>query len=365
MLAVLTLVLGLGLLVCLNPLAAQESPGPSPIRGASAAYDAPIDWNPACPPFSLLNRDAPAACSEFHLDAEGGAARDASEPEVSSSDAAAIRAKRVQLLLASAVSAGAVVGGAVNAFIETPHQSFHFTSEGFFGQRTYAGGADKASHFVDYTILSKELANLYDKMGFSRRDSILLGFGVSVTTGLLNEVGDGTNIYGFSWEDLTMDVLGAGASAVIAAARLEDLVGFRHGVLLPAAGAKYCCAEPRQGRDYSNEIFTADLQFEGVGRRLDLNIGPLRYLLVSATYGTKGYPGGAPDSRERQVGIEIGLNFRVILNDLGAQRNTWWGYTLHIIFDNFRVPFTSVGYRYDLNHNKWIGPDNGNGFATR
>jgi len=53
------------------------------------------------------------------------------------------------------------------------------------------------------------------------------------------------------------------------------------------------------------------------------------------------------------------------LNDLGARRNTEWGYTLHIVFDNFRVPFTSVGYRYDLNHNKWIGPDNGNGFATR
>jgi hypothetical protein len=27
----------------------------------------------------------------------------------------------------------------------------------------------------------------------------------------MNEIGDGINPYGFSWEDLTMDVLGAGA----------------------------------------------------------------------------------------------------------------------------------------------------------
>jgi uncharacterized protein YfiM (DUF2279 family) len=259
-----------------------------------------------------------------------------------------------------------MMGGAINAVTDGPHHTFHFTNEGWFGPNTYAGGADKASHFVDYTILSKELAYLYDKMGYSRRDSILLGFGVSLAAGFMNEVGDGFNKYGFSWEDFTMDALGAGTSALIVATRTDDLFGFRHGVLVPPAGTKYCCAvEPREGRDYSNEIYTADLQFDGIGRRLDWNIGPLRYLLFSVTYGSKGYPGGELDARERQVGFEIGLNFRVILNDLGVLRNTWWGYTLHIVFDNFRFPFTSVGYRYDLNHHKWIGPDNGNGFATR
>jgi uncharacterized protein YfiM (DUF2279 family) len=321
-------------LVAPNPVVAQES----------------TDTSAPCREYFLLSRQAPPTCSELPFDA---------------GRAAAIEAKRYQLLTATAVSAGAIVGGAINAFLDTPHQSFRFTNEGWFGERTFAGGADKASHFVDYSILSKELTKLYDKMGFSKRDSILLGFGVSVTAGLMNEIGDGINPYGFSWEDLTMDVLGAGASAVIAAAELEDLIGFRHGILLPAAGNTYCCVEPRKGRDYANEIYTADLQLLGVGRRLDWNIGPLRYLMVSATYGVKGYPGGAIEPRERQVGLEIGLNFKVILDDLGAGRNTWWGYTLHIIFDNFRVPFTSVGFRYDLNHGRWTGPDNGNGYAAR
>jgi hypothetical protein len=161
-----------------------------------------------------------------------------------------------------------------------------------------------------------------------------------------------------------MDTLGAGTAAVIGAARLNDLIGFRRGFLLPPAGNKYCCAVEGPGRDYSNEIFTADLHLAGLARRLNWNIGPLRYLLVSAMYGVKGYPSGAPDARERQVGIEIGLNFEVILNDLGATRQTWWGYGLHLILDNVRVMFTSVGFRYDLNRGRWIGPDKGNRFAT-
>jgi hypothetical protein len=321
-----------------------------------------------CAPLSFSSLGAAAwsadalACADFRL---GDAGDDLGELPATgiAGHAAAGTAKRYQLLIASAMSVGVVVGGAINAFMETPHQAFHFTSEGWFGEHTYAGGADKASHFVDYTILSKELAFLYEKLGYSRRDSILLGFGVAVAGGLLNEIGDATNKYGFSFEDLTMNALGAGASAAIAAAGLQDLIGFRHGILLPAAGSRTCCQVEGKGRDYSNEIFTADLQLQGIGRLLDWKIGPLRYLLISATYGTKGYPNGAPDSRERQVGIEIGINFNPILNDLGVRRNTWWGYTLHIIFDNFRVPFTAVGFRYDLNSERWIGPDNGNGFA--
>jgi uncharacterized protein YfiM (DUF2279 family) len=371
--ALRTLILGLAVLAFPNPLAAQSASVLPSIQGGAAAYAVVGGEKPSCWPSSLLDRNEPDTCPRFRLagegqlrlDGDGGDDAPPAEPLDTSGFAAAIAAKKLQFLAATAVSAGALAGGAINAISDGHHESFHFTNEGWFGRNTYAGGADKASHFVDYTILSKELTNLYDKMGFSRRDSILLGFGVSAAAGVMNEIGDGINQYGFSWEDLTMDVLGAGTSALVAATGADDLIGFRHGVVVPPAGAKYCCAEPRQGRDYSNEIYTADLQFEGVGRRLDWNIGPLRYLLFSVTYSAKGYPGGAPDARERQVGFEIGLNFKPILNDLGVRRNTWWGYTLHIVFDNFRFPFTSVGYRYDVNHSKWIGPDNGNGFATR
>jgi hypothetical protein len=33
---------------------------------------------------------------------------------------------------------------------------------------------------------------------------------------------------------------------------------------------------------------------------------------------------------------------------------------LHFAGDNVRWPFTAVGFRYDLNHGKWYGPNGGN-----
>jgi hypothetical protein len=50
----------------------------------------------------------------------------------------------------------------------------------------------------------------------------------------------------------------------------------------------------------------------------------------------------------------------VRLNDLDVTRDRWWGYLLHVVVDNVRFPFTAVGFRYDLNHGRWYGPDSGN-----
>jgi hypothetical protein len=98
--------------------------------------------------------------------------------------------------------------------------------------------------------VAKELANGYDRLGFSQRTSLLMGFGVSTLAGLVIELGDGTTFYGFSYEDLMMDTLGAGTATVIAAARLDDLLGFRRGFLLPSSGNATCCKVPGNGRNY-------------------------------------------------------------------------------------------------------------------
>jgi hypothetical protein len=318
---------------------------------------------PGCNPFHLLARGAPIVCRDLLL-GESSPVLLSADDVPSSQLPPPAEARRPQKLLASLLSAGVLAGSAANSFTESPHQSFHVTHEGFFGRDTYAGGGDKASHFVDFAIVAKEFAIAYDRLGFSRRASLLMGFGVSTLAGLVTEIGDGTTYYGFSYEDLVMDVLGASTSTALAATRLDDLIGFRRGFLLPPSGNATCCKVPGKGRDYSNEIQSADLKIAGLARRLDLPVGPLRYLLVSVTYGTKSYPSGLPELRERQVGFEIGLNLAIILNDLGVRRDTWWGYALHVVCDNVRVPFTSVGFRYDLNSKRWRGPDNGNGFAT-
>ena len=275
------------------------------------------------------------------------ALQDTSGPAaVDSSEAPAIE-RRPNWLLTSLVAAGAVTGAAINSFTETPHQSYHITNEGWFGRHTTYGGADKGAHFVDYYIVSKELAKLFVVLGHTPERARWLGAGVSALTGLMNEIGDGTTRHGFSPEDLTMDVGGALTAALINWAAAEDLVGFRRGI----ANFDDCC-------NYSNEIYTADFRLAGAANRLGLNIGPLKYLLLSVTYGTRGYP--SDSGTERRVGFEVGLDFKQMLDDLNVRRNTWWGYGLHLVADNVRFPYTAVGFRYDINRGRWHGPNAGN-----
>ncbi len=223
---------------------------------------------------------------------------------------------------------------------------FNFGNEGWFGADTRYGGADKASHFVSYYIVSKEFQKLFVVLGHKPENARWLAAGVAVMTGLVNEIGDGYNQYGFSYQDLVMDIGGALSAALVDAAKAEDLIGFRRGVV----NFNNCCT-------YTNEIYSADFALVGAARRLGWNIGPLKYLLFSVTYRTQGYPNES--YKQRQVGFEVGLNFKQILDDLNVRRDKWWGYGLHVVFDNIRVPYTAGGYFYDLNHGRWHGPNAG------
>jgi hypothetical protein len=306
----------------------EESPPPEPCDG-----------------FHLfLAEESPADCPRV------AAAEDPAPGSEQGREVTSLRKPWYYSALAWGAPIGLTAAGLVTSLTDSPLRSFRFANEGWFGTDTYAGGADKAAHFVNYTIVSKEMAYLYQKLGYSESASIWLGFSLSI-------------LEGFSPQDATMDILGSGASALILATGTEDLFGFRNGFLLPKSTAT-CCQVPGKGRDYSYGIYTVDLKLAGVGRRLGLHIGPLRYLYFSVTYGSKFYPSGPPDLRERQVGFEIGLNFEEILNSIGISRERWWGYGLHVILDNIRFPFTSVGFQYDLNHGKWYGPGNGNEYST-
>ena len=95
---------------------------------------------------------------------------------------------------------------------------------------------------------------------------------------------------------------------------------------------------------------------------MDFNPGPARFLLLSTTYGVKGYPYSPPEVRQRQIGIELGINFEEVLKAVGVPRHKWWGVVLYTLFDIIRIPYTAWGFRYDLNGKTWYGPDTGDSF---
>jgi len=304
-----------------------------------------------------------------------GTVGDASAPAAAAPEAMAVQeepgAARRRLLWASLISTGILGGAAANSFTDHPTGGFHVANEGWFGENTYVGGADKASHFVSFYIIARELPFIYEYLGYQPSTARWMGFGVSSAAGLMIELGDGTNQYGFSFEDLLMDVLGAGTAALVSATGTDDLVGFRFG-WVPGPGTPACCRVDGIGRDYSREIYTMDLKLAGVLRRLGLGGGPVRYLaiparylLVSVTYGVKGYPYSEPEFRQRQVGFQVGLNLWEPLHELGVRTTTWWGIVLDTLTSNIQYPYTAIGYQYDLNHGKLHGPSIGDSFFPR
>src|SRR5262252_8035291 len=139
------------------PLAAQgpldesrQADGQLPVQDVETAE------TQSCATLSLQLPEQSRACSQFHLAPAAPVcpvpeAESKSEPtpsERSDEHPPLIKDGRLRILLATGMAIGAAAGGFLNAYTETPHHSFRFTNEGFFGQNTYVGGADKASHLV-------------------------------------------------------------------------------------------------------------------------------------------------------------------------------------------------------------------------
>ena len=275
-------------------------------------------------------------------------------------EAALAPQKKEKTFWIAAASAGVLAGAAYNSFFDGDRVKFHFADEGWFGRDTYAGGGDKASHFVSFYIVSRLMSGVFQELDAPTDRARLLALGVSFAAGLMNEIGDGYIQYGFSYEDLIADTLGAAAALGIEHYGLGDLVGFRAG-LLPGPEI-VCCPYGGIGKDYSLEIYTGDLKIAGLGARAKFNPGPARFLLLSATYSAKGYPYLDPVVRERQIGFEVGLNFGQIMKEIGVPPQKWWGKILYFVLDVIRFPYTQIGMYYDLNSGKWRGPGIGDSF---
>jgi hypothetical protein len=297
----------------------------------------------SCPAYRLLHSDDEgAACWPPGL--QLAALEAAPGGEASTDQPAPAEAREPRWILAGLAAFAEVAVTAGKATITFEHTSFNVKNEGWFGTDTEFGGADKASHFVDYYVITKEFAFIFRQLGFSENASRWMAAGTAFAGGLTNEVADGFTKYGFSYGDLVMNSLGIATALVVTGAHVDDVVGFR----------------TSHFGSYKHDVYSMDLNLAGLARRLKLNIGPLRFLYFSATYGVKGYPTDDVEERQRQIGLEIGLNLEEILNTFGVRRDTWWGTSLHLVADNIRFPFTAVGFRYDLNHHKWRGPNTGN-----
>lgn len=258
-------------------------------------------------------------------------------------------------------TAAALLGGigqGIGAPIQYGTNSWKFTDEKWFQYDTYAGGADKASHFTVSSGVSRLLYDIYLDDGKTVDQAFYLSLITTVTAGTFVEIGDAITVYGFSFQDLTADILGATSGLLIHRYHLQDLIGLRLGPANTTIPASYIGAsEESLGESYSDEIYAVDLKPGGLIRRLHGNPGLSRFFLTSFVYMSKGFGYQPPlPSRYQEAGVEIGINFPEILEAVCVPHTTWWGKGLYAFFNFFRIPYTQIGAYYNFKNHKWYGP---------
>ncbi len=187
-------------------------------------------------------------------------------------------------------------------------RSPHAQAEGWFGQNTDEGGADKLGHLWSTYALSDGLASVYEDWGYEPEQAIVNGALSSFAIMGFMELGDSFSNYGFSYEDMLMNTTGAAASYLMFKfPALNEKIDLRWEY-------KPDFKETDFFTDYQNSKYLIALQLDGFEQ---LEGSPLEYLELQAGYYIRGFDTHDPD-RERNLYLGIGLDVGKLLTNFGC-----------------------------------------------
>lgn len=227
------------------------------------------------------------------------------------SDDSNVRLKNTALILGEAV--GVAWYGKRKWWQDGFQHNFRKVDEGWFGQDTYAGGADKAGHFFTNYVGTRLLTSAFTHLGNEPDQALFLGAALTLGTMMAVEVADGyAKRWRYSKEDAIMNVVGTTAGVLFEKyPRLDDLVDLRlHYRHSGVEGGKF---DPLG--DYSGQTYLMVLKASGIPALRDHSW--LRYVELAAGYGSRNYSPARPDlidQRRRQVYFGVSLNLSELLN---------------------------------------------------
>lgn len=215
--------------------------------------------------------------------------------------------RRAAWITAAGVGTVALYGGAAWWRGELSG-NFRIGHEGWFGQNTYAGGADKLGHGFSTYLGTRLMASAYEAAGQDKE--VALRHAVSVTAGTLMavEVLDGfSKRYRFSPEDAVMNLLGIGLGWTMERnPDLDRLIDVRVRYRRSEEARETQTRDPIA--DYSGQTYLVVLKGAGIPSLAALP--GMRYLELAAGYGSRGYrpelPGAEP-RRYNYFGISINV----------------------------------------------------------
>ena len=193
--------------------------------------------------------------------------------------------------------------------------SFRTVDEGWFGQNTYAGGADKVGHaFFTYTG-ARLLTRGFEALGNDPGHALRLGVWTSLGVMTAVEVVDGfSKKYRFSMEDAVANAVGAAFAVLVEKdPRIDALLDFR--LLYRRSDDARRAGETDFIADYSGQTFLLAVKADGVPRLREVPVA--RYLELQVGYNTRGYEpnDGTMNDPHRRIYYGVGINLSRLLSD--------------------------------------------------
>jgi hypothetical protein len=224
---------------------------------------------------------------------------------------AAANARRRSLAIILGNSLGVALYGSRKWWDDGLTAHFRTQDEGWFGQHTPYGGADKLGHFYFNYASARLFVHAFRWAGNEPRDARALAAWLTLGTFAAVEVIDGfSKKWRFSRQDALMNVAGVGAAWLLEAhPQLDQLVDLRF---------QYRPSRERgQGADpfgdYSGQTYL--IAFKGSGIPAFGRHPWLRYVELSAGYGTRGYLTlSSGEFATRKLYFGISLNLSELLN---------------------------------------------------
>jgi hypothetical protein len=228
-----------------------------------------------------------------------------------------------------------------------PLSEFAWGGDGWFGARTYAGGADKLGHaWATMSLARLGTEMLYQWGGYSRLTSTLVATALSEALFLGVEVKDGF-YYEFSFGDAAGDTVGALAAVALSLSpRLDELFDFRveywpsQEYRRQFRGGNVNIAE-----DYSGETYLLAFHLGGLRGLRDASWGGWsRFVDVAFGFGTRGYkpdpPDGEPNYEHRQeLSVGLSLNMQGLSDWLFERRSRTAKKIGHAVFEVFNAGY--------------------------
>jgi hypothetical protein len=233
-------------------------------------------------------------------------------------------------------------------------------NEGWFGQDTSFGGADKAGHLYAHYVVERMLFTVYDHLDSRPNEALIFSTTMSCIVGLMIELGDMyTSQYGFSFEDLIADYVGVFAGALLDYSPIADSFFGLTVTYVPTDA--YLKNERGWLRafqwvnDYSGFTYLMHLKLAGF-KNIGIDIPEfLRYIQLDAGYYTRGMSAydqienRTRDDDRRYLYCGISINFAEIVKDFYDDDRSVACRVSQIPFRYYTIP-SGPNYSKELAH---------------